>query len=253
MKKVEKYISFVMLGVITLLSGCDKNKLQVPFTIPMDAKVKINYASAYSSNPSVQLKINGERVSSLIQYAYPFPGGGLNTQGGSQPDYLSIPAGSSTSLSISIPFKGKETDSIQLYSGTVTFPDAGYFSVHLSDTLTNTSLSLQKEDIAAPDSGYSKFRFVNLIPNEVAIDLYFNNVLMAANIPYKGASDYFKVAFPTASSWVIRKAGASSTSTALASYSNTVSNQRVMIVFARGYSGATDANRKPNVSLYYLR
>ena len=242
-----------MLAGIGVLSGCDKNKLEVLFSTPVDAKVKINYSSAYAANPSVQLKIDGQRVSSLIQYAYPFPGGGLNTLGGSQPDYLSVKTGSASVISISIPNKGKETDSIQLYSGTVTFPEAGYYSVHVSDTLLNTALTMQKENVATPDSGFSKFRFVNLIPNEAAIDLYFNKVLVASNISYKGASEYFTVAFPTASSWEIRKAGALPTSPAMAAYVNTVANQRVMIVFARGYSGAGDANRKPNVSLFYLR
>lgn len=253
MKRVNKYFSLLMLGGMALLSGCDKNELQVPFNIPADAKVKINYASAYAANPSIQLKINGQRVSSLIQYAYPFPGGGLNTQGGSQPDYLSIPAGAATTISLSIPSKGKEADSVQLFSGVVTFPDAGYFSVHVSDTLTSTALTMQKENVAVPDSGFSRYKFVNLVPNETAIDLYFKGALVASNIPYKGSSDYFNVSFPSSSNWEIRKAGAAPTSSAMAIYANTTPNQRVMIVFARGYSGSQDANRKPYVSLYYLR
>lgn len=253
MQRIKIYFSLLILTGSVLFSGCEKNKLNVPFIVPVDAKVKINYASAYAANPSVQVKINGQRISTLIQYAYPFPGGGLNTQGGSQPDYLSVKAGNATIISISIPNKGKETDSVQLFSGTVTFPDSGYYSVHLSDTLLNTALTSQKENISAPDSGYSKYRFVNLIPNETALDLYFNKILVASNVPYKGSSDYFKVPFPTASSWEIRKTGALPTAAALATYANTSSNQRVMIVFARGFSGSTDANRKPNVSLYYLR
>ncbi len=249
---MKKILSIISGAALFAAMGCDKNSLDVPLDYNVQAKVKINYSSAYAANPTVQLKINDQRVSSNIQYAYPFPGGGLNTQGGSQPDYFSMKPGDNK-FSLSIPKVGTNTDSIVLYTSNFNVPGTGYYSLHVSDTTTNTQSFLVEENTATPDSGFSSYRFVNLMPNTTALDLYFNNVLVAGNIPYKGSSSYFTVAFPTASSWAIRPAGASASSTALATYTNTSPNQRVFVVFARGYSGSTDANRKPNVSLYYLR
>lgn len=248
-----KLLSYIMaLGAVASMVSCSKNKLPVPLEFDLQAKVKINYASAYAGNPSVMMKVNGETVITGIKYAYPFPGGGLNTQGGSQPDYLNMATGNTT-LSLSVPNVGKSTDSIQLYSGSVTLPGSGYYTIHVADTMANTQMLVLEENTATPDSGFSRYRFVNLIPNLPGLDLYFNNVKVADNIPYMNASASFDIAFPTASSWAIRPAGAAPGSTALATYANTSPNQRVFTVFARGYNGSTDANRKPNVSLYYVR
>ncbi len=245
--------SLCMAGFLIALTGCDKNELPVPLDYTSEkAKLKINYASAYAANPTVMLKINNNAVSSPIKYAYPFPGGGLNTQGGSQPDYLSIEKGNNN-ISLVIPSADFKTDSIVLYTGTFNLTDNDYYTLHLADTANNTQQVLLKEDPATPDSGMSRYRFVNLIPNLPAADLYFNNVKVASNVAYMSASDYFTVNFPTASSWAIRAAGAAPTSTAIATYTNTSPNQRVLTVYARGYVGSADANRKPNVSLYYVR
>lgn len=254
---MNKLFLFIIIGSLIIHSGCEKNELPVPLDFNVGAKLKINYASAYSANPAVQLKINDVRVSEAFKYAYPYPGGGLNTQGGSQPDYFTVPTGS-VNISLSIPKVGMSTDSVLLYSTTINIADNDYYTLHLSDTASNTQSILLKENTTVPDSGFSTYRFVNLIPNLPAIDLYFNNVLVTSNIAYKGASNNFNIAFPTASAWAIRPAGASSTSTALATYPAsptlyTTPNQRVLTVFARGYNGVTDANRRPNVSLYYIR
>jgi hypothetical protein len=247
---MRKIVSIASLCLL-IFAGCEKNKLPVPLDFNIPAKLKINYASAYAGNPAVQLKINDQRVSDAFKYAYPYPGGGLNTQGGSQPDYFSVPTGS-VKVSLSIPKVGTNTDSVLLYTTTVNIDGNNYYTLHIADTAANTQSVLLKENTASPDSGFSTYRFVNLIPNQ-AVDLYFNNVVVASNIPYKGASNYFNIAFPTASTWAVRPAGAASNTTAIASYNNTSSNQRVFTVYARGYAGASDANRKPNVSLYYVR
>lgn len=249
---MRNIIPVLFIASSLLFVGCDKNELPVPLNYGVAAKVKINYASAYAANPTVQLKVNGERVSSSIKYAYPFPGGGLNTQGGSQPDYLSLPVGNVT-LSLSIPKTGSDEDSVLLHSTSFNVPDDGYYTYHVTDTAANTQGVLLKENPAMPDSGRSKYRFVNLIPNLAGVDLYFGTTKVADNIGYLQASDYFEINFPTNASWAIRPAGADPSSTALATYANTTPNQRVLTVYARGYDGATDANRKPNVSLYYVR
>jgi hypothetical protein len=249
---MKRIFSVTISAAVILLMGCDKNELPVPLEYSIPAKLKVNYASAYAANPFVQLKINDQRVSESIKYAYPYPGGGLNTQGGSQPDYLSVPTGS-IKVSIAIPKVGTNTDSIELFSTNVTIPDNDTYTFHISDTLANTKTVLLKENTATPDSGMSRYRFVNLIPNLPAADLYFNNVKVASNIAYNTASDFFTVTYPTASAWAVRPAGAAPTTTAIASYNNTSPNQRVLTVYARGFVGATDVNRRPNVSLYYVR
>lgn len=249
---MKKIVSIVSCFAAILLLGCDKNELPVPVSFDIPAKLKVNYASAYAANPLVQLKVNGERVSEAFKYAYPYPGGGLNTQGGSQPDYFAVPLGD-VKMSLSLPKAGTNADSVELYTTTTKITSNDYFTLHVADTGANTKSILLKENTAAPDSGFSTYRFVNLIPDVPALDLYFANVLVAANIPYLGASASFNIAFPTASSWAVRPAGAAANSTALASYNNTTPNQRVFTVFARGYKGATDANRKATVSLYYVR
>jgi hypothetical protein len=109
-----------------------------------------------------------------------------------------------------------------------------------------------ENDVSQPDSGFSRYMFVHLMPNVPAVDLYHGTVKVASNIPYKGTSPTFTMVAGTAGSWAIRPAGAAPTSTALASYSNTIPNQRVLTVFSRGYTGVTGV-RAPAVSLLYNR
>jgi hypothetical protein len=85
-----------------------------------------------------------------------------------------------------------------------------------------------------------------------AIDLYYGTTKVASNIAYKAKSPEFTMVAGTASAWAIRPAGAAPTSTALASYTNTIPNQRVFTVYARGYQGVT-GTRAPAVALLYNR
>ena len=187
-----------------------------------------------------------ERVSNPINYRTPYPGGGLNTNGSSTPDYLQVQPGA-VKLSVSIPKVGTNTDSVALYSTTINLEAGKYYIAHITDTATNTQTVLQTQDMSAVDSGYSKYTFVNLIPNVPAIDLYFGTTIVAANVPYKGISPVFKVGFTNANAWAIKPAGGTTT---LASYAlGSVPNQRNFTIFAIGYSGASDAVRKPYVSL----
>jgi hypothetical protein len=154
-----------------------------------------------------------------------------------------------------VPKKGTETDSIVYYSGTVSIPDNAPYTLHLTDTLGNptngkTQQVLVKNVINNMDTGFCRFKFVNLIPNLPAADLYLNGVLIKANIPYLVATDTFSVrtgvwapgyvAGGTAT-WAVRPAGALATSTATASYasSSALQSQMVLTIFSMGYTGAT--------------
>ncbi|HEY0667866.1 MAG TPA: DUF4397 domain-containing protein [Sphingobacteriaceae bacterium] len=257
--KIFSIISIISLFTVFLFSGCDKEGVKYSdyeLVDPNQSFLKVNYNIAFKSNPFVQLKINGTRVSGTnIQTRYPFPGGGFNTLGGSTGDYLPLKPGSNE-ISLSIPKNGTSIDSVNIYTTTIQTEVGKRYSLHLADSL-NTKHLLVDEDVSLPDTNSVRYRFVNLMANVPAIDLYNGTVKVASNIPFMGISDKFVLSTYTSTSpgWFIRAAGASPTSTAIATYSsnNTKLNQRVYTVFATGYTGLTDAARKPYVAFYYVR
>lgn len=257
MQTIFKYLALSFL-LMALVPACEKNKISYgeSSVIASDqALLKINYESFYALNPSVQIVLNGNRVSPLLLGRTPFPGGGYNTIGDSRPDYLVITQGEVT-MKISIPNKGTNTDSVVLYNTSMTLEAGKYYTAHITDTAAKTQNVLLIDDPVRPDSNYSKFKFVNLMPNVAAVDLYYGTTVVAVNIPYKGASNYFTMMIPsTTLAWTIRPAGASATSPALATYTSvaTNANQRIYTAFAVGYSGSTDAARKPYISFLLNR
>ncbi len=244
---------FSILGLLLILTACKKNVLTVA---PYDyangkALLKINYSCPYLLNPGVMIKINGEKVSSLVTYSTPYPGGGLNTGGNSYADYLSVKPGQNT-VSLSIPFVGTNKDSVLLYQNDFNLQADTYQSIHFTDTSANTQGVLLTDASAKPDSGYTQFRFVNLIPNSTGIDLYFGPTKVASNIAYKQATDTFLL--PTGNSliWSLRLAGGTTTLGTTYQNTGTVANQRVFTVYSRGYIGLPTADiRSPKISFAY--
>ena len=109
MKKI--FIIFSMACTLGLaLASCEKEveRVAVDTNVGSDkARLKINYVSAYNSNnPGVQIKLDDTRVSNIVTFRTPFPGGGFNTGGGRTIDYLVVEHGQ-TSLMISVPNAGK--------------------------------------------------------------------------------------------------------------------------------------------------
>lgn len=250
-----QYICALLVVVGVLASGCKKEfeLIATADNVPAgQSLLKINFASAYAANPSVQLKLNDVRVSPIITARFPFPGGGFNTGGGSQADYLTVNPGNAT-LSVTIPKKNTNTDSVELFKTSVSLdPDKAY-SVHIADTAAKTKVLVTVEDRNRPDTGKTRFRFINLMPNVAALDLYYGTTKVASNVPYMGTSDYVTMSVPTtALAWSIREAGADPTTTALATYTSasTTQSQRVYTAFAMGYKGETSAARKPYISFY---
>lgn len=246
-------IAGILLAGCLGLWACKKNELTVtPFDFTEGkALLKINYVCPYFNNPPVQIKINGEKVSSLITYATPYPGGGLNTGGNTYADYLSVRAGQDT-ISLSIPKAGTNIDSVLLYKTAITVQANVYQTLHITDTTDNTQSVLITDPSNKPDSGRVQYRFVNLIPNSTGIDLYFGTTRVASNLAYKAATDTFSLPSGTSMAWSLRTAGG--TATVGTAYTNvsSVANQRVFTIFARGYLGlATTDIRSPKVSLAY--
>lgn len=264
MMKIFSKISIMLLLVASLLAGCDKRNENIfsEYTIvdPNMSFVKVNYNVAFYNNPLIQLKINGTRISGTnIQTRYPFPGGGLNTLGGSTGDYLPVPPGN-IELSLTIPKRGTSIDSVNIYKTTMTTEVGKKYTVHVADSLVRKSLIVD-EDTSLPDSGIVRYRFVNLMPNIPAIDLYIGSQKVMSNVAFMSISDKFTLptsTSTTSTTWSIRAAGASPTSTAIATYNSasTILNQRVYTVFATGYNGypttGTDS-RRPFVAFYYVR
>jgi hypothetical protein len=274
MIKIKTVFFIIVVLASVAFYSCTKNSVtNAPYAsygiASNEGLLKIIYASAYTANPAVRLKINGEIVSNAITGRTPFPGGGFNTTGSNYPLYLSVPQGSDT-VTISIVKANTNVDSVVLYKTVINLPDNSPYTLHITDTLVNattnnTSSLLVKNIITHVDSGFARYRFVNLMPNVTAtngaVDLYLNSVKVASNIAYKQASDTFSLRIgrnapgvtdtanvPTPT-WTIRPAGAAVTTAALATYAstNTMTNQRVYTIFSMGYAGLT-GTRLPYVA-----
>ncbi|MBL0146334.1 MAG: DUF4397 domain-containing protein [Chitinophagaceae bacterium] len=250
MKKIS--LNILTLALIFALGSCDKKAEPIAILDYGDANatfLKINYLSAYPANPNVQLSINGTRVSGLITGRTPFPGGGYNTNGSNFPDYLKLTPGA-TALSVAIPKLNTNTDSIVLFTTSLSLASGKHYTAHVTDTGVNTKAVLIEDNLSFNDTT-SRYRFANMMPNVPSIDLYYGTTLVSSGIPYLGYSNYFDIPVPaTAQTWAIRETGTLPTSTALATYSstNTSLRNRVYTVFALGYKGQTATATKPYVS-----
>jgi hypothetical protein len=250
--KMFHTIAGVSAAAVLLLASCKKHIIEVlPVTETAGmSNLKIVYASAYTTNFTVQLKVNDERVSNSITYTTPFPGGGLNTQGSNWPLYLGIAPGSNK-ITLSQQKVGTNVDSIVRFNGSVSLAADKYYTAYLTDTAANTQVVLLEDSRTPPANGTSRFKFVNLMPNLPAADLYFGTDLVAANVAYKAVSPNFTIPRGSVGSWSIRPAGAAPTTTALATYAmSSIPNQQIYTIFSRGYSGQT-GNRVPAISLHY--
>jgi hypothetical protein len=267
MKQMKRFIRpfFTLAAITMLVAGCKKNKFNLKDTTFIDGKasLKVNFISSYQKNPTFQIKVDGIRVSNNLTYFTPFPGGGLNTGGGSYADYLAIEPGQ-RKVSISLPFTGTNNDSVELASTDITLEANKVYSLYFADTATNTFSMLTEDNLASPDSGYTRYRFINLMPDLPTVDLYFGtgststtSVKVAGPVNYKQMSDYFEVPINTGTVWSIRPGGAAATTTALTSYTSasTVVNQRVFTIATRGYNSITTSTdpRRRLFSFIYNR
>jgi len=250
-----------------LITGCEKNLIDYGDVVKVTEDqpiIKINYACPYRDDKFVIVRFNGKRVTSKIQNRTPFPGGGYNTRGDVRADYLTIDPGL-VRISIAVPFKKENgMDSVELYAANVNIGKGKRYVIHFADTSASTKHLLTEENFLMPDSGYATYRFVNLMPNVPAVDLYYGqsatvhtqDVLVAPNVGYLSAGAYFTLNRYSARTWKIRKAGDPVTAaTVLANYTSASAllNQRTYTVYAHGYAGLTSATEKPYVSFFHIR
>ena len=260
MKSLPTFIAIAFGGL--LVQGCKRPDIVTYLdtqTATGMANLKIIHASPYTINYPVVIKVNDIRVSNNVTNTTPFPGGGLNTGGSNTPWYLALKPGR-TQIALSVPKVGSSIDSIPLYSGMVNLAADQYYSAYFTDTAANTRIVFVTENISTPAVNTTRFKFVNLIPNQPALDLYAGANKVASNIAYANVSPDFTLNRGDTVRFYARPAGSPATTAPVAFYPTfaganvnapiTVPNQRVMTVFARGYSGGT-GNKAPAISLLY--
>lgn len=255
MKRFNLYLC--LLASLGTMVSCEKNTLNInEFTDVSDqAQVKVNIFSFYRANPNLQIKVNDQRVSNSLAANTPFPGGGLNTGGGSTADYLAVTPGSAK-ISFGLPKAGTNQDSVLVNQGTFTFNQGVKYSVYFADTAANATSLLVIDSLKRPDSGFARYKFINLIPDLPSADLYIGTTKIASAVPYKGVSPSFVLPTNNASTtWAIRTAGGTTNLVTYPGAATSISNQRVYTVVARGYNSITTTStaepRRRAISLIY--
>jgi hypothetical protein len=244
--KKQYSIFIAILAGAGLLAACEKNTYKVSERIEVTntALLKIGFFAGSTANPSMQLKMNGERVSPLLVYNTPFPGGGLNTSGSNHSDYLNFAPGEYT-FSLTIPKVGTNEDSIKVLEQKVTL-EAIKQTIFVTDSIPNITTYQVKDAVEHPtDSGRVRIKFVNLMPNLGTVDFYRNTELIAANVPFKGVVEY-KDIFAGSAIYYVREAGTGLNLNADAKAISLTAG-RIYTLFSRGYKGKT-GTLAPNVS-----
>ena len=242
-------IAVVALGLIT---GCKKNSYKVTERTEVTdrALVKIAYYIGNAANPTAQVKVNGQRVSPSLAYNIPFPGGGLNTLGSSNSDFLTLTPGMNNVL-VSVPKSGTEEDSVKLFESQFDFKSNERQTLFLVDSFPKvTGVLVNTETPGTTDSGKVRIKFVHLIPNVPVVDFYRAGVLVKAGIPYKGSTEFLDV-FAGGQQYTIREPGSAANLNGTPANINPAAG-RIYTFFSRGFKGKTGA-LAPNVSAIVIK
>lgn len=254
MMKLNIIFSCALMILLTNI-GCKKNTYQVTERITNDgsAQVKLGYFSAYTVTPNTILYVNDVPVSNTLAAPVSFPGGGLNMNGLSNGDYLLIKPGT-TKIQGFRPVPGTGNIMTKLFEFNQEFSANTNYTFYITDTASST-VGFSLEDIKVkPDSGFARFKFVNIMPNLPAVDLYKGSTvgtatLLQGNVNYKTATPIFDLPLPISDSFYIRPAGAAATTQPIARRFFAFSNQRIYTMLARGYNGSVLTTLAPNISV----
>lgn len=257
---MKRFSGIVIIAVlmVTAVNSCKKNSFNITDRTRPEGKalVKIGMFNAYTAIAPVRISINGAIVSSEVIHPVAYPGGGINiiansTTGNS--DYLQVDPGN-TKFEFYIMNTGTPVPASKLFETSQTLEAAKRFTLYITDTSQNTSAILVNDDTPAPDSGFVRVKFVNLIPNVPALDVYkglnaATAKLLMNNIAYKGVSEYMNIPNGT-DSFFVRPAGSPITTIPVARRSFALSNQRIYTIISRGYNGIipVNTNRSANIS-----
>jgi Domain of unknown function (DUF4397) len=261
MNKKIVQLTIIAAALLTGISACKKNKirlLDIQEIASDKAFVKIGYFTPWIRNNSVQVKVNGQRVSNLLTYSVAYPGGGFNMGGLSNADYLALDSGK-LDIKISIPQRNTETDSIDLFNGSITLPGGNRYTVFFTDSTPNITATVVPDPLSDPPVTFARMKFFNGIPNVGSLDLYVRTsqgIVQVKDIAYRSTSAIFDVSAASTDTFDIVRAGLPyTTANTLARYLFTSpQNGRVYTVLARGFNivSTTDI-RRPQVSLIVNR
>lgn len=249
-------VAMVIFTLFAVIISCKKNEFKAAERTEVKDKALLKFAlcNMAAAQPTVSLFYNNNKVSPglALTTAYPYPGGGFNTGGASAGDYLAFEPGQST-FTYNVLLPGTNTVTTKFFETTQTLEANKRYTLFTADTANNIAAILTPDDISFDiDSGYSRIRFINLIPNSPALDFYLRDSLLSSNIAYKQYTDYFDIPATLVDSFAIRLSGtpAGPARTATAFYRlSTNTNKRIYTFVARGYLGVTTAPRIPNVSV----
>ena len=253
----RKYV-FLFISVLLTMAACKKNTFNVTDPQGVDGKalVKIGLFNMTAVSTPLLIFANGQRISGAVASPYPYPGGGFNTPSlnpTNNGDYFALTPGDNKFEFYTTNF-GTANIISKFFETTQNFEANKKYTVYTTDTATTTIAAIKAPDNAnAPDSGFARIRFTNLIPNSVSVDFYKGMTLVKAAVNYKDFTDFIDVPSSTLDTFSIRIAGTPTgpALTSLAYLRMTVNtNQRIYSFVSRGYLGAADVLRKPNVSAF---
>jgi len=254
--KYKLIITTTFFAAALVFWGCKKNSYFITERTSSagSAQVKLGYFSAYTVLPNTILYINDKPVSNTLLAPVGFPGGGFNTNGLSNGDYLWITPGS-TKIQGFTPIPGTGNLMTKLFEFTQSFDADKFYTFFITDTSTNTAGFSIADTKSMPDSGFARIKFVNCMPNLPALDLYkgatnATATLFAGNVAYKSATTNYDIPLPS-DSFFIRPAGALASTTPIArrAFASSLTNRRIYTMLARGYNGAVATNLLPNLSV----
>lgn len=254
--KHKLILTATFITAVLLFLSCKKNSYFITDRLSSEgsAQVKIGYFSAYTVLPNTILYINDKPVSNTLLAPVGFPGGGFNTNGLSNGDYLWVTPGA-TKVQGYTPVPATGNLMKKLFEFSETFEANKFYTFYVTDTAASTKGFSVPDDRTAPDSGFARIKFVHAMPNVPALDLYkgANNAtatLIKNNILYMGYSSSFDTALPS-DSFFIRPAGAAATTLPIArrAFAASLTNKRIYSLVARGYSGSTVTNLAPQLSV----
>lgn len=250
---MKKYCLYFFAAVL-MLTSCKKNSFNVTDRNGVEGKalVKLGIFNMTIASTNILIFNNGQRISGVLAAPYPYPGGGFNTGGSSNGDYFAAtPGANNYQYWTTNPGTGNIIS--KFFETTQTLETNKKYTIYTTDTAANATAVLAPDDAVAPDSGYSRIRFINLIPNSSSLDFYKGNTLLKSNIKYKEFTDFFDIPSSTVDTFSIRiggsPAGPANTATAFYRFASN-NNQRIHSYVARGYLGlgGTDL-RRPMVSI----
>lgn len=249
--KMKKF-SLLILAAVIVLAACKKNIFNTTQQEGVENKslVKLALFNAPVVAPTFLVYNNGERISGpllLSPNGYPFPGGGFNTAGNSNGDYLALNPGSNK-FELWTTNPGTADIISKFFETTQTFEVNKKYTLYTTDTAANALAINVPDDAVAPDSGLARIRFINLIPNSGTLDFYKGATLLKAGVKYKDFTEFFDVQYGS-DSFSVRTGGTlpGSALSSLAYRVITPTNKRIYSFLARGYTGAT-GNRAPAVA-----